>query len=59
MFILEKYVPWQKPLLQLEEQENCVGEVLYVIFPEKGNKKWRVQAVPAKEGSFELRKGLK
>lgn len=29
------------------------------MFPEKTGLKWRIQAVPAKEGSFELRKGLK
>lgn len=28
-----------------------------MLFPEKGNKGWRVQAVPSGEGSFTLRKG--
>ena len=30
-----------------------------MVFPEKSGKKWRIQAVAAKEGSFELRRGLK
>ena len=30
-----------------------------MIFPQKDNKKWRIQAVAAKEGSFDTRKGLK
>ena len=30
-----------------------------MVFPEKSRKKWRIQAVPVKEGSFELRRGLK
>lgn len=30
-----------------------------MVFPEKSGLKWRIQAVPLKEGSFELRKGLK
>lgn len=36
-----------------------MGEVLYVIFPEKTFLKYRIQAVPQKEGAFELRKGIK
>lgn len=38
---------------------KCEGEILYVVFPEKGGKKWRIQAIAAREGSFELRKGLR
>ena len=30
-----------------------------MIFPEKTGLKWRIQAVALKEGSFELRRGLK
>jgi uncharacterized UPF0160 family protein len=30
-----------------------------VLFPEKGGEKWRIQGVPKKEGSFELRCPLK
>ncbi len=43
--ILEKYIPWVKPIFELEVEEECVGEILYVIFPDKSNK-WRIQAVP-------------
>lgn len=59
IILLTKYVPWQKPIVHIEEAEKCVGEILYVIFPEKSGKKWRIQAVSKKEGSFELRKPLK
>ena len=30
---LEKYVPWQKPVVQIEEEAKCEGEVLFVVFP--------------------------
>jgi uncharacterized UPF0160 family protein len=45
--------------VQIEEEQKCVGSILYVIYPEKSGKKWRIQAVSKKEGSFELRKPLK
>jgi uncharacterized UPF0160 family protein len=57
--LLNRYVPWQKSISLIEEEEKCEGEILYVIFPEKSGLKWRIQAVSKKEGSFELRKGLK
>lgn len=43
----------------MEEEFKCEGAILYVVFPEKSGKKWRIQAVAAKEGSFDLRKGLR
>lgn len=57
--VLKKYMPWQKPIFLLEEEEKCEGEVLYILFPEKAGNKWRIQGVPKKEGSFELRHALK
>lgn len=57
--LLDKYVPWQHPIFGIEEEEKCKGEVLYVVFPEKDGKKWRIQGVPVEEGSFELRCPLK
>lgn len=50
--MLEKYVPWQKSIVQIEEENKCLGEILFVVFPEKTGLKWRIQAVSAKEGSF-------
>lgn len=55
--VLRKFVPWQSSIFQLEREGGKVGEVKFVIFPEKGSKGWRVQGVPAAEGSFSLRKG--
>lgn len=52
-------MPWQGSLFSLEKESECVGVVKYVLYPEKGNKGWRVQAVPSNEGAFSLRKGLK
>jgi len=52
-------VPWQKPVVQIEEELKCEGEVLFVVFPEKSGKKWRIQGVPKKEASFELRLPLR
>ena len=57
--LLNKYVPWQKSIASIEQEEKCEGTILYIIFPEKSGKKWRIQAVAKKQGSFELRKGLK
>ena len=45
--------------MEIEEEEKCVGEILYIVYPEKSGLKWRIQAVPMKERSFELRRGLK
>lgn len=52
-------MPWQKCIVQIEEEEKLEGEILFVVFPEKTNQKWRIQAVALKEGLFELRKPLK
>ena len=38
---------------------NCAGQILYIVFPEANGQKWRIQAVPLKETSFELRLPLK
>jgi len=32
---------------------------LYIVFPDNTGLKWRIQAVPLKENSFELRHPLK
>lgn len=37
-----------------------MGEIKFVLFPESdASGKWRVQAMPVAENSFDLRKGLK
>ena len=59
LMLLTRYLPWQKAVVEIEQELNCEGELLYVIFPDVKGNKWRIQAVAKKEGSFELRKGLK
>ncbi|KAI8963788.1 metal-dependent protein hydrolase [Daldinia sp. FL1419] len=54
-------VPWKDHLYTLEEEEGeSAKKVLYVLYPEKPvpDAKWRIQAVPVTEGSFESRKAL-
>ena len=58
--VLDKMLPWQKSLMEVEKEQNKEGLVKFVLYPEgNGKPNWRVQAMPAKEGGFELRKGLK
>jgi uncharacterized UPF0160 family protein len=35
MVVLEKYVPWQRSIVDIEEEDKTVGEILFVVFPEK------------------------
>ncbi|KAI0143076.1 putative UPF0160 protein C27H6.8 [Xylariaceae sp. FL1272] len=53
-------VPWKDHLYTLEEESGAVSKVLYVLYPEKPtpDAKWRIQAVPVADGSFESRKAL-
>lgn len=52
--------PWADHLYTLEKENDCEGEVLYVLFAENGEKdsKWRIRAVSVTGDSFENRKGL-
>ncbi|ROW08171.1 hypothetical protein VPNG_06907 [Cytospora leucostoma] len=52
--------PWKDHLYTLEEENNEVGKVVYVLYPEKPtpDAKWRVQAVPETSDSFQSRKPL-
>ncbi|KAI1188616.1 metal-dependent protein hydrolase [Nemania serpens] len=55
-------VPWKDHLYTLEEEEGTSEEnkALYVLYPEKPtpDAKWRIQAVPVTQGSFQSRKAL-
>ena len=46
---------WKDHLAELEPKP---GHFLFVVYPEDANGTWRVQGVPLKPGSFELRLGL-
>ncbi len=52
--------PWGDHLYNLERENGCEGQVLYVLFAENGEKdsKWRIRAVSVSSDSFENRKGL-
>lgn len=52
--------PWGDHLYNLETEQGCEGQVLYVLFAENGEKdsKWRIRAVSVSGDSFENRKGL-
>jgi uncharacterized UPF0160 family protein len=53
-------VPWKDHLYTLEEGLGDDEKVLYVLYPEKPTPeaKWRVQAVPVSNDSFQSRKPL-
>lgn len=53
-------VPWSDHLYALEKEHGAEGSVLYVLFPENGEKdsKWRIRAVGVEAGGFENRKSL-
>ncbi|GAB4813079.1 hypothetical protein N2152v2_000125 [Parachlorella kessleri] len=55
---LNTYCPWKEHLHQLEEELGCQGQVLYVVYEDDRERKWRVQAVAAAPGSFQSRKPL-
>ena len=52
--------PWADHLYNLEKENGCEGQVLYVLFAENGepSSKWRIRAVSASSESFENRKSL-
>lgn len=52
--------PWGDHLYNLEKENDCQGQVLYVLFAENGEpgSKWRIRAVSVSSDSFENRKGL-
>ena len=52
--------PWKDHLYTLEEENQEVGKVVYVLYPEKPgpDAKWRIQCVPESKDSFQSRKPL-
>ena len=51
--------PWKEHLLNLEDEQNIKGEILFVLFPDDSNKNWRVAAVPVEDQSFVSRMKIK
>ncbi|KAI1148233.1 putative UPF0160 protein C27H6.8 [Nemania diffusa] len=64
MVIEGQSVPWKDHLYTLEEEagvtEDDENKLLYVLYPEKPTPgaKWRIQAVPVSQDSFQSRKAL-
>jgi len=62
IILLQKFVPWQDHLYEIEEARNFKEEEkpIYALFPETvpGGKNWRVRAIPPNGSAFENRKGL-
>lgn len=57
---LRQFCPWQEHLFDIEEESGdaaLLGRAKYCLFADSRGS-WRVQAVPAKRGSFDLRKSL-
>lgn len=55
IIVLGQGAPWIQHLFGLEEETNAVGQIAFVIFPEKGRDNFRVRGVPLNPDSFELR----
>jgi uncharacterized UPF0160 family protein len=49
---LEVGCPWVQHLFDIENKNSVDTNVKFVLYPEKGSDKWRVQAVPIFSGSF-------
>ncbi|CAG9464474.1 unnamed protein product [Pedinophyceae sp. YPF-701] len=54
----DQVCPWKEHLFDLEREEGCVGEAIYVLYKDQREGKWRVQAVPLSPSSFDGRKML-
>jgi len=58
---LPRYCPWQSHLVDLEEElaaEGQAARILYCVFQDDREKKWRITCVPEKLGQFGDRKSL-
>ncbi|GMM50887.1 Myg1 protein [Starmerella bacillaris] len=56
ILVLDSATHWKEHLTDLESKEQCVGNVLYVLYPTSDST--RVQAVAKEKDSFESRKAL-
>ena len=54
---MDEFVVWKSHLQGLEAEMGVEGTVLYVLYQDERGK-WRVQAVPESEESFDCRKAL-
>lgn len=56
---IESSCSWKEALSKLEKAEAAEEQILFVLYHDKLDGNYRVQAVPLAQGSFELRCGLK
>ena len=54
---LEQYIPWKDHIFDFEEENNCKGRFIYVLYPDDMGF-WRIHAVPEYPGSFNTRMSL-
>ncbi|KIY71606.1 metal-dependent protein hydrolase [Cylindrobasidium torrendii FP15055 ss-10] len=57
LVLLEQYLPWKSHLFDLEAEGVIERTATYVVYSDESGK-WRVQAVPVSEDSFDSRKAL-
>ncbi|KAL4427135.1 hypothetical protein ABPG77_001139 [Micractinium sp. CCAP 211/92] len=55
---LNTFCPWKEHLYGLEEEMGIQGEILYCLYEDERERKWRIQAVGVAPGSFDSRKAL-
>jgi urease accessory protein len=55
--VFDQFAPWKDHLFKLEAALGMTP-ALYVLYPEDGSSKWRIQAVPETADSFKSRKAL-
>lgn len=55
---LDKFCPWKDQIYNLEKENNCQGQIKFVLFKDSSDK-WRISTVPIASGSFEFRLGIK
>ena len=68
---LDRYCPWKDHLFELEREMNLEqrpasghgdgdtgNTILYCLYQDDREKKWRIMSVPTSEGSFNQRKPL-
>ncbi|KAL6784430.1 MYG1 [Auxenochlorella protothecoides x Auxenochlorella symbiontica] len=58
IIVLRHFCPWKEHLYDLEAEQGIEGQILYVLYEDDREKKWRIQAVSQSPGSFESRHAL-
>lgn len=57
ILVFNRFIPWKEHLFNVEIENNAVGDIQYVLFPDSSNN-WRIAAVPLNSTSFDSRKKL-